>query len=115
MHIVDDKEGLELTLLGNGHSKTSRSGSIISILSNGVGNGVLKHKTVNMSPENLKQIGDAFTTKRDEYANFDAQMDASAPTLAPKIITEDVSTEKKTTVFCPEETTESESRLCNAT
>lgn len=103
--ITESKDNVELKPLANGHAKTSRSGSIISILSNGTntGNGVLKSRSVSMSPENLKQIEDAFTTNRDEYANFETSMDsASAPRVTPTIITEDVNTEKKTTVFCPE-------------
>lgn len=106
LHIVDDKELVELKPLANGHAKTSRSGSIMSILSNGTtgSNGVLKNnKPMTMSPENLKRIDNAFTTNRDEYENFDASMAASAPKLPPTIVAEDVNSEKKTTLFSPEE------------
>jgi len=89
--------------LSNGHSKTSRSGSLISILSNGtnIGNGVLKNKPPEMSADNLKHIENAFTTNRDEYAQFEASMDSSAPTA-------NINGEKKTTAFAPAGTTESE-------
>lgn len=89
--------------MSNGHSKTSRSGSVISIISNGtnISNGVLKNtKTSTMSPENLKQIENAFTTNRDEYAQFESSLDASAP----KPIGEN-GVSKKTTVFLSEDET----------
>lgn len=55
-----------------------------------------------MSPENLKQIENAFTTNRDEFATFNASQDASAPKMStPTIITEDVNSIKKTAVFSP--------------
>lgn len=102
---LDIKGGVELKPLTNGHSKTSRSGSIISTLSNGtnVSNGVLKNKVVSMSPENLKQIENAFTTNRDEYASFESSMDACAPKLTPVIVSEEVNSQKKTTLFSPNE------------
>lgn len=61
-----------------------------------------------MSPENLRQIEDAFHTTRDEYANLDTSMNKSASMPPPTIITEDTSSETKTTVFSPEEMAESE-------
>lgn len=114
MSFPGGKDGnVELKPISNGHSKTSRSGSIISILSNGtnVSNGVLKNNAANMSPENLKSIESAFTTNRDEYASFEASMDASAPKLPPTVIvTEGKGNEKKTALFLPTDP-ESESHI----
>lgn len=99
-------ERVELKPLTNGHTKTSRSGSVVSILSNGTGisNGVLKNnKIVNMSPENLRQIENAFTTNRTEYAQFNGSTDGSMP-KPPSIIKDEVGSDKKTTLFSPDET-----------
>ena len=111
-----NKDGVELKPMTNGHHKTSRSGSVISILSNGtnVSNGVLKNKSVSMSPENLKQIESAFHADRVEYASFQASMDASAPKLPPAVIvSEDTNSEKKTTIFAPSDPKSESSRQHN--
>lgn len=100
----------------NGHPK-SRSDSIISELSTGTiySNGHLKNK--NMSPQNLQQIENAFSTHRDQYTSFDAAVLAGKgsqnhnPSITPIIITEDYSDmpEKKNVIIDDYEATPNDS------
>lgn len=57
-----------------------------------------------MSPENMKQIENAFTTNRNEYAQFETSMDASAP--KPVVFVKDENGTEKKTVFSDEQNSE---------